>query len=242
MTSRLLRPLALVLVFGLVLLTLVDAHWRGIADYPLKTVSVDPERISQRHLGEWQAGRVLVQPIDWQRLEPWALDRHGSDPLCLGVFFANYYDRDNTGQLHLTLERPVADAPDAWTEFAAGGIDVSRIRNYRYEGVCFPELSLADLAGQPVRFRLEALDSPPDRSVTIYVAELDGNAPSASVDGAGISESVIYRLQARAEHGREQWAAWSILGAVAVLLTLVFAGLLPEAPRSPRSGRRRWWR
>lgn len=213
---RAVRYAVLLAVLGAVLGGwLYHQHARVISDYPLKTLSIEPERLSQQHVGELVAGRSITQRLDWRGLRDRSLDLFGDQPFCVALFFANYYDRNNTGTLVVGLE--LSKSAENWSKVGNERLNVADIRNYRYESVCFEGITLAQAMAQPARVRLTALDSPPGRSVTVYLADYADERLGA--------ETLIHRVQVRADHRNEQIGAWVILAAVVGILLAVIAGL-----------------
>ena len=228
----------LVLVAALLAGWLVHQHARTIGEYPLKTLSVPPERVSQQHVGELVTGREIIQPLHWRSLRDQSLSLHGEEPFCTGIFFANYFGRDNRGRLVIDLERWSDD--QGWQRAARARLDVARVRNYRHESVCFAEVTLDSAAAGPARLRLSVPESPAGAAVTAYLGDYDGQLPTARVDGEAVPATLIHRLQVHTDHGREQAGAWAVLAAVTGVIVAVGYGLWTPPPGPGPWQRVRW--
>jgi hypothetical protein len=220
--------LSLLLLFALPLAVWLQfSHQRTVADYDLKTLWTDPRQGDQRHVSELVAGRELVQDLDWSRLQERALERYGDASVCVGLYFANYFDRRNRGRLAASLEiaeRVAEDTAPRWRERATATLDMASIRNYRFEPICFDDLTLAEAAAQSGRLRLRGVDGAPGSSVTVYLARYEQPLAAVELDGEADALSLIHRLQVRADHGAERRAARLVMVYVlAVLLLVAFA-------------------
>jgi len=236
--------LSLVLLFAVPLALWVFAtHQRDIAGYDLKTLWADSQRSQQVHVGELVAGREIVQPLDWAGLQALAVERFGAADLCVGLYFANYFDRRNRGQLAVELafaesaiDLAGADGVVNWRTRAETRLDMAAIRNYRFEAACFDGVSLAEAVDHDARLLVRGVDGVRGASVTLYLAFLD--APLATVDGEPVERSLIHRVQVLTDHGNEQRAAWLILVFVVAVLLVVALAIVPtlQAPRRDRPG------
>lgn len=217
---------------------LIHHHARRIDEYPIKTLSTEPPRLGQQHVGELVSGRAIHQLLDWSILRDESIRLHGDEPFCLSIFFANYYDRSNYGVMAIDLQR--RDDAGAWETLAEARIDQQQVRNYRYHPVCFDKVTLSAASAGPAQLRLSVLEGPPDASVTAYLGQYNGALPPAVVDGEPVAMSLIHRLQVRTDHSREQMAARVLLGAVGAVLIAVLYGLLPPGSANTPLHRLRW--
>lgn len=242
--------LLVLLVAVPLLLWLFAAHQRDIAGYALKTLWSADQRSQQAHVGELVAGREITQPLDWSGLQALSVERFGTAELCVALYFANYFDRRNRGQLAVELAFAesaggAADAPihaetsESWRTRAETRLDMAAIRNYRFEPVCFDGVTLAEAVEHAARLQVRGVDGVRGSSVTLYLAVLEDPLAPAVVDGELVDRSLIHRVQVLAEHGNEQRAAWLILVfvvAVLLVVALAVAPTLQQAPRRDRSG------
>ena len=123
------------------------------------TILPSPQGLEQIPAGEITSGFRLEQAIDWNMRNTSKLKN--SDTLCVDVLFANYGDRDNSGNFSLSLQIG---------HFSQKIIrSAHQVTDNVYQRFCFDKFYLKDIAHKPSTLLLEGIDSPPGKAVTVWM-------------------------------------------------------------------------
>lgn len=196
------------------------------ADYSKKyehTILLSPEILKPTPIGELTAGFQVEQAINWNMLNTAKLNK--SDTLCINLLFANYGDRNNTGNFSLSLH----------TEHLSQRIirDAHSVHDSSYQRFCFDNLPLKDIAQEPSTLLLEGINSPSGKAVTAWMTS-DTVLGKAHHDGNELDKSLIFSIDAMTESNSKRTSAVVL----SVLCCLSVSALFwPTKPRQRSPGK-----
>lgn len=170
-----------------------------------------------RPAGELTRGVLTEQPvlIDEEVINH-LKTLYGDEVICVSVFLANYNNRQNFGNIEISLSKN--------GKKVAKKIDVGKIKDNTYKQVCFDDFSASSIVPGEYTIALKGIDGIHDKSITAWLTKDLPHGP-AKINGEQIEHGLIFKISAQKKEATAQLHIWCLVFIYALTVALLLNAL-----------------